>query len=386
MRCFNIVLINLFLFSHLYSQNVIKGEPPENEIIYKCSPCGCINDGDVFDSAGNCPSCHMSLQASMVGVESQIPAPRSLRAGILLFDHADIMDVTGPWSVLVHNHISVLTFAKTKEPVSLGMSMELMPDYTLDDMPEVDILIFPGGGMAESNPGDKEIIEFIQERSKSTDVILSVCSGAFFLAESGILDGKEATTFAGLIPLLESSYPKIKVRNDVKYVDNGKIVTTAGLSSGIDGTFYAISKFRGEGAVQDVANHMEYPWSRSTEYARSQLADNYILEIKTLASLFSKEYISSNGNRNSWEYKYSLSDELKSSKVLYLINKELQKSRNWKQQKLTSKYLLGTISDNVIGDAKIELEVHKVEDNEILSIKATRVKQLEITSKAHETL
>ncbi|MEQ8425190.1 MAG: hypothetical protein RIA63_10810, partial [Cyclobacteriaceae bacterium] len=73
----------------------------------------------------------MSLEASLPGWKSEMPGNRRLTAAILLFDHADIMDVTGPWSVLVHNGVSVVTFAKSKDPLSIGMSMELTPDFTL---------------------------------------------------------------------------------------------------------------------------------------------------------------------------------------------------------------------------------------------------------------
>ena len=361
-------------------QNYTVGLIPEGEIGYTCPPCGCPHDDGHFDAMGSCLSCGMALGISYPGVESQIPRYKQLTAGMLLFDNADIMDVTGPWSVLVHNGVRVISFAKTKDPVSIGGSMELKPDFTLDNLPDVDILIFPGGGLSESNPGDEAIQKFIKEKADDTEVLVSVCSGAFFLAESGLLDGQVATTFSSLIPRLEQNYPEIKVVNNVKYTDNGKIVTTAGLSSGIDGAFHVISKFRGQGGVQDVANHMEYEWSKSTDYARTQLADNYVTGIKAIVRLFSKAYISSEGDRNQWQYKYLLSGQATSNEVLNVINKELIKTKKWEIEQNSSNRLVGIFNHEVLGKGRISLSIDKNDDGEVLTVEASRLVKYQIVS------
>ncbi len=370
-----LTLILIVFSSMSYGQNFTMAPKPEGELVYTCPPCGCDHDDGHFDAMGSCPSCNMALQPEFPGVASELPPYRRLTAGMLIFDHADIMDVTGPWSVLVHNGVQVVSFAKSKDPVTIGMSMELTPDFTLDNLPDVDILIFPGSGMAETNPGDEAIQQFIKARATTTDVLFSVCSGAFFLAESGLLDGKVATTFASLIPRLEEQYPEIEVVNNVKYTDNGNIVTTAGLSSGIDGAFHVVSKFRGQGGVQDVANHMEYAWSRSTDYARSQLADHYIMGVKGIVGLFSKAFLLSGGDRDQWTYQYLLSGQVSSEQVLKVIQKELEKTGRWLLETATPDSVVGTFDHDIMGPGLISLDVLTTEEGDVLTIAARRLEK-----------
>lgn len=374
MRSIVMLLTCLFIIqSHAQPQPI--GD--NNSIVYVCPPCGCINDGKHFDTMGVCTECNMSRNAIFPGVEP-LNRPRALTVGILLFNGADIMDVTGPWSVFEHNGVNVVTFSKSKDPVTVGMNLEVTPDFTLKTLPQVDVLVFPGGGLAESNPADKEIQNFIGERAQSTEVLFSVCSGAFFLGEAGLLDNNEATTFASLIPVLSANYPKVKVLDNVKYVDNGKVVTSAGLSSGIDASFHVISKFRGEGVVQDVANHMEYSWSKKHDYARSQLADNFIQGIKGLVSTFSSAYIFSRGDVDQWEYRFLLSQQLSPKKALEVLRTELAKDPKWRIQSSKNNTLTGIVSHNRLGTGKVVIAIYSKPEGNIISIKADRMQKLSL--------
>ncbi|GAB4248314.1 MAG: hypothetical protein Tsb0034_27700 [Ekhidna sp.] len=366
-----------------FGQTFVAGPIPDGQIGYTCPPCGCAHDGGHFDTMGTCPSCNMDLRASYPGLERAAEAPRRITAGMLLFKGADIMDVTGPWSVFTHNHVQVLTFAKSKEAVTIGGAMELTPDFTLETLPDVDILVFPGSGLAESNPGDSAIQQFIKQRASSTEVLFSVCSGAFFLAEAGLLNGQQATTFASLIPVLKENYPEVNVVNNLKYTDNGQVVTTAGLSSGIDGTFHVISKFRGQGRVQDVANHMEYPWSQSTDYARSQLADKFIIGMKEVTSLFATSYLSSHGDMNSWTYSYELTDQVPPHKVLEVIQHELQKTGRWELTQSGEERFEGIIANDDLGKAHVNAWLSKADENYVLTLETKRLTNYEVTSKTN---
>jgi len=371
--------IVILLTCLLMIQSHAQPQPIEdnNAIVYVCPPCGCINDGKHFDTMGICAECNMSRNSIFPGVEPLAP-PRALTIGMLLFNGADIMDVTGPWSVFEHNGVNVVSFSKSLEPVTVGMNLEVTPDFTLKTLPQVDVLVFPGGGLAETNPADKEIQDFIKERAQSTEVLFSVCSGAFFLGEAGLLDGNEATTFASLIPALASNYPKAKVLDNVKYVDNGKVVTSAGLSSGIDASFYVISKFRGEGNVQDVANHMEYSWTKKHDYARSQLADNFVLGVKGLASTFSTKYLYSRGDVNQWEYRLLLSQQVTPQRALEVFRSELSKDANWHIQSVKDNTLTGIVNHNRLGKGKVVLTIESKPEGNVISISANRMKKYEL--------
>jgi putative intracellular protease/amidase len=105
---------------------------------------------------------------------------------------------------------------------------------------------------------------------------MSVCTGAFILAKAGLLDGLSATTVSGGIANLASAGNNIKVVYDKRYVDNGKIITTAGLSSGIDGSLYLVGKMMGKGVAQLVALGIEYDWDPEGKFVRAALADRYL--------------------------------------------------------------------------------------------------------------
>ena len=368
------IMISLLVFVTLApAQQLIEGEPPKDEIIYSCPPCGCPHDGQYFSEMGQCPSCQMSLQAGIQGLERSNSVKRP-RVGIFLFSRADVMDVSGPLSVFEHAGFQIVTFARSNDVVRVGMNLELKPDFTLENLPSVDILVLPGGGLAESDPGNEQIVQFIKERYEETDILFSVCSGAFFLGEAGLLDSQTATTFASLIPMLTQNYPKAVVRNDVKYTDNEKVITSAGLSSGIDAAFHVVSRYYGVGRAQDIANHMEYPWKRANDYARSQLADNYLGGIKGIVSLFTTEYYESYGDNNYWELRYTLTRQMPSEKILSLLVKELDKQSNWTTQSRKKLVCRGTLAHPLLGKGQIEIKIEKKKEaGAIMIVRAERV-------------
>ena len=104
-------------------------------------------------------------------------------------------------------------------------------------------------------------MDWIKENSEDADYIFSICTGAFILAEAGFLDGLEATTHVAAVDILEQNYPNIKkVHRNKRYVDNGKVITSAGVSAGIDASFYLVSKILGKDRAQAAANNLEYKY------------------------------------------------------------------------------------------------------------------------------
>ncbi len=354
----NTIAISLFflLFTALQAQEKELTSDTTDQIIYTCPPCGCDKDGEHLSHGGQCPSCDMALRPDYPGLKRVANPQKRPTVGMLLYNGADIMDVTGPWSVFEHARFNIITAAKTKETVSLGMSMELKPDFTLENMPEVDILVIPGGGPAEMNQ-DMEIVEWIKKRYENTETLFSVCSGAFFLGLAGLLDENEATTFSSLIPSLSRQFPKSKVLNNVKYTDNGKIVTSAGLSSGVDAAFHVVSKYYGQGRAQDIANHMEYAWNIKTEYARTQLADNYLQSIRSLVGLFAKKYTYSHGDNQKWEYRFLLTQQLSHTKIINLVKGQLDNMENWKTSTANQNSITGIITHPMLGKGKVQIKV-----------------------------
>ncbi len=346
----------------------------EISITYTCPPCGCPKDTVHFETSGQCGTCNMELSPQITGLDltrKSIPTPT---VGIFIFGMADVMDVTGPLSVFEHAGFNIVTFALEDKPQQIGMNLTLKPDFTVENLPKVDILVFPGGGMAESNPGNNQVTSFIKNRITDTRVVMSVCSGAFFLGEAGVLDKQRATTFASMITQLKNNYQNAVVLNDVKYTDNGQIVTSAGLSSGIDAAFHVVSKFYGVGRAQDIANRMEYPWQRENDYARSQLADNYILGLKKVTQIFASEYHYSEGDRNQWEYRFNISQQIPANLTFALLKIEIGKMGNMEIIQSDANSMEVKTRHPELGAGNINIKVVSKKNMEQLVIMVNRAK------------
>nr|WP_282081211.1 DJ-1/PfpI family protein [Aquimarina algiphila] len=176
---------------------------------------------------------------------------------IFLQDNVEILDFAGPMEVFIVAGFNVYTVAKTTEPMKAMHSLTIIPDYSIDNAPIPDIIAFVGGGDLAVAKEDN-IKEWVKDVSSKTELQFTVCTGAFFLAEIGFLDHMIATTYHQSIEYLKTTFPKIDVRDNVRFVDNGKVITTAGISAGIDGALHLVSKLKGEKFAKQVARDLEY--------------------------------------------------------------------------------------------------------------------------------
>lgn len=306
---------------------------------YVCPPCGCGADNIEFDKTGNCTACGMALvkkgtPAAMPA--SQGPPPERKRAAILLFDGVQIIDYTGPYEVFGQAGLEVFTVAVSANQITTAMGMKVIPHYTLENSPKADVIIIPGGGVTptQENP---QVMKWIQEKSKDAEYVLSVCNGAYILAKTGLLDGMTATTFYDLIDGLPAIAPKVKVVKDRRYVDNGKFITTAGISSGIDGSLYVVSKMFGKARAQMVALNMEYNWQPDSTYARASLADRNIRNIfgrnlrLNVPEGVQSRVISTEGSTRSWEVRWQAQGLAAAADILKLLNDSLAAGQ-WKKE------------------------------------------------------
>ncbi|HJV88994.1 MAG TPA: DJ-1/PfpI family protein [Holophagaceae bacterium] len=214
---------------------------------YACPPCGCASDGKTFDTPGTCRDCGMPL--------SQAP----LRVAILIFNGVQIIDYTGPYEMFGAAGFEVFTVATSRASVKTVMGMEVVPRYTFTDAPPADVLVIPGGSVKDA-ADHAATLAFIKASAARNKVTLSVCNGAFILANTGLLNGLTVTTTRGNIPRLAQRHPELRVVAERRYVDNGRIVTAAGLSAGIDGALHVIEKLKGHELAKQVAYGEEYVW------------------------------------------------------------------------------------------------------------------------------
>jgi putative intracellular protease/amidase len=304
---------------------------------YVCPPCSCGKDDVVYNEPGACLTCEMELIEKGGQAASQAAQPQRKKVAILIFNGVQIIDYTGPFEVFGQAGFDVYTVSVNTNPITTSMGMEVVPKFSLETAPQADVLLIPGGNVdwAQGNPA---IIKWIQDKSKNAEYVLSVCNGAFILAKTGLLDGLSATTFYGLIDSFVPFAPKTRVVRDQRYVDNGKIITTAGLSSGIDGSLYLVSKMLGKARAQMVALNMEYNWQPDSGYARASFADRHLQKIFSRALVFTTpqavvlKVLSTEGNYERWEINWQAQGETSATEVAKLLNDKLTTQGKWTKQ------------------------------------------------------
>lgn len=186
------------------------------------------------------------------------------RKNVAIFVHeaVELLDFAGPAEVFAADRsraFNVYTVAASEGEIVSQRFLTIKPQYTLANCPKPDIIVLPGGN-THIPLRDARVIEWIQKAAPDAEVVMSVCTGAFLLAKAGLLDGKEATTHWGSIEGLRKAAPKTKVHADRRIVDNGKVVTCAGVSAGIDGALHVVERILGKHVAQDTARYMEYRW------------------------------------------------------------------------------------------------------------------------------
>ena len=242
-------MLFLFAFQITLSQGNIASSP-----IYICPPCISECDSLTFKNPGICSHCNMGLINKK---EFDIHKDnRNKKIAFYLQDGVEILDFAGPMEVFSYAGFKVFTVSKTRDTITSQGILKIVPDYALPDAPQADILAFFGGN-ASSAYQDSEVIDWVKKQ-ENIEYYFSVCTGAFILAEAGILQKRTATTFHSALSELEKNYPKTKVLKNVRYVDNGNIITTAGISAGIDGALHLVAKIQGFNNARKVAYDIEY--------------------------------------------------------------------------------------------------------------------------------
>jgi transcriptional regulator GlxA family with amidase domain len=186
---------------------------------------------------------------------------------ILIFDDVEVLDFCGPFEVFsVASHFTdppafnVLTVAEKATPVVTRGGLLVNPHHRLADCPQPDLLLVPGGQGTRKEMHNPVLIDWIKQVSLKAELVLSVCTGALLLAKTGLLDGLEATTHHGAIDLLRQTATRTTVNAGRRFVDNGRIICSAGIAAGIDMSLHVVGKVVGQEVAEKTARQMEYPW------------------------------------------------------------------------------------------------------------------------------
>jgi len=188
------------------------------------------------------------------------PSP-PIPVAFVISEGAVMIDFSGPWEVFqdvmvpgsMEHPFRLYTVAETTKPIHASGGMQIVPDYTFANAPAPKVIVTP----AQSEPSPA-MLDWIRKATKNTDVTMSVCTGAFVLAKTGLLDGKSATTFHGAFGPFAMQFPKIELKRGARFVENGNLATAGGLSSGIDLALRVVERYYGREVAEKTAYQMEY--------------------------------------------------------------------------------------------------------------------------------
>jgi putative intracellular protease/amidase/YHS domain-containing protein len=191
--------------------------------------------------------------------DSLKPSP-PIPVAFVISEGAVVIDFCGPWEVFRdvmlpsgEHPFHLYTVSDNTKPIHAGGGMKIVPDYTFGNAPAPKVIVIP----AQSEPS-KAMLDWIRQMTKSTDVTMSVCTGAFVLAKTGLLDGKSATTFHGAFGSFAMNFPKIQLKRGARFVENGNLATAGGLSSGMDLALRVVERYYGREIAEKTAYNMEY--------------------------------------------------------------------------------------------------------------------------------
>jgi transcriptional regulator GlxA family with amidase domain len=182
---------------------------------------------------------------------------------VVLFDGAEELDWAGPWEVFAawrdgwpDDGIGVFTVAWTKEPVVCAKGLRVLADHTWDTAPEADVVVWPGGRGTRPMIGDEEVRARVQALAARADVMASVCTGALVYADAGLLAGRSATTHWGSLDRLAEL--GAEVDPDARWVDHGDVITSAGVSAGIDMALHLVARLHSRERAAEVRRYIQY--------------------------------------------------------------------------------------------------------------------------------
>ncbi|ALQ68449.1 DJ-1/PfpI family protein [Bacillus thuringiensis] len=181
--------------------------------------------------------------------------------GIFLFNDVEVLDFAGPFEVFSvteadkEKTFTVYTVSQNGEMITARNGLKVQPDYSIEDLPPIDILIIPGGKGVREN---ETIINWVRQQMKEVKLMTSVCTGALLLAKAGLLEGLKATTHWASIQTFKKDFPNVEVMENVKFVDEGQIITSAGISAGINMSFHIVKNLLGVEVAEETAKSMEY--------------------------------------------------------------------------------------------------------------------------------
>jgi transcriptional regulator GlxA family with amidase domain len=185
--------------------------------------------------------------------------------GVALFEGAEELDWAGPWEVLAawskqwpDDSVRVLTLARAAGTITCAKGLQVVPEETWETAPSLDVLVYPGGRGTRRELADEAVLDWIRGLASGGTLVSSVCTGSLVFAAAGLLDGRPATTHWQSLELLPTLGREIDVRPDDRFVDNGDVLTAAGVSAGIDMALHLVARLHSPERAREVRRYIQY--------------------------------------------------------------------------------------------------------------------------------
>src|SRR5438067_170244 len=187
-----------------------------------------------------------------------------MRIAVAVFEGAEELDFAGPWEVLAAwrflypDDVEVVLVGESTEPVSCAKGMRVVADTSWDELGDVDVLVYPGGRGTRVQLGDERIRSWLRGLKEGGTLMTSVCTGALVYADAGLLDGRPATTYWSAFDELLPLGREIAPRPEDRFVDNGDVITAAGVSAGIDMALHLVGRLGSPEKAREVRRYIQY--------------------------------------------------------------------------------------------------------------------------------
>jgi transcriptional regulator GlxA family with amidase domain len=187
--------------------------------------------------------------------------------GIVLYPRFELLDVYGPAEMFgnVGGKLKIVMVAEKAGPVTSAQGPAVMAQYSFADCPPLDLLLVPGGFGTLSQLNNRELLEWLRGRAAQAELTMSVCSGSALLAKAGLLDGRRATSNKQYFALAVAQGPKVEWVKKARWVDDGNVVTSSGVSAGMDMALHVIERLYGAATASAIADGTEYQWHRDAD-------------------------------------------------------------------------------------------------------------------------
>lgn len=197
------------------------------------------------------------------------------RVGIVVFPDVEVLDFCGPFEVFSVTRLDEarrreepspfepMLVAETAEVVKATGGLRVVPDHTLATCPPLDVLVVPGGWGTRTEIKNRRLLDWIGERARQVETLTSVCTGSMLLGHAGLLEGRRATTHWRSLDWMRTSFPAVTVEEKLHVVEDGNVITSAGISAGIDMALRVVERYHGHDVALATARNMEYAWLES---------------------------------------------------------------------------------------------------------------------------